>query len=73
VASDDDAWDRIYAASVRDGYDFGLSGAPFPDHEPIGSAWAFGYRHGATELRRVQTCNRLGICLFTPEPDGKTG
>lgn len=48
-----------YRSMVADGYAFGLSGLAFPN-EPIGSAWAHGFRLGRSELSRVQQCARLG-------------
>ena len=37
----------VYGELVRSGFDYGASGFPFPEDEPIGSAWAHGFRLGA--------------------------
>lgn len=39
-----DRWSDLYG-----GYAAGLRGDPWPNDAPIGSWWAFGYRHGCVD------------------------
>lgn len=44
----------VYGELVVSGYQFGLAGFPFPADEPIGSAWAHGYRLGRNVLLQTK-------------------
>ena len=43
----------VYGELVRSGFDYGASGFPFPEDEPIGSAWAHGWRLGRNYLNNA--------------------
>jgi hypothetical protein len=45
--------DLAYTGRVHQGYGAGLLGEAFPADMPIGSAWAFGFRHGAVDRRNT--------------------
>ena len=57
----------VYGELVRSGYQFGMAGFPFPADEPIGSAWAHGWRLGANE--RTNIIGRIGHALTQQQHD----
>jgi hypothetical protein len=51
----------VYSELVESGYAFGLAGFPFPADEPIGSAWAHGFRLGRSDANSTVTNLRAGF------------